>query len=288
MATMNGRTGHHIPRLVVLLILASLAPVTRADAPSTQPASPITVRSEVRASPPLRCWFATIDLADPRVHVRVARGGDDPDGDGPWETTLLSVPDIARRDGAALAINAAFFQTDVPASSQEKYAAHAPARSIGVTMTDGVLWSRSPLVGRPALVVLGSGRVSIQGVWPIPNDARQVVTGNAFLVRDGRVVADLDRNQRHPRTAIGIDAAGHTLAIAIVDGRRPWTVGMTSGELADEMVRLGCHAAFNLDGGGSTTLVQRDPQTGDYNILNQPSDVRPRPVANAICIDLSQ
>lgn len=70
---------------------------------------------------------------------------------------------------------------------------------------------------------------------------------------------------RHPRTAIGAKKDG-TLLFVTVDGRRPQdSVGMSIPELTDLMLELGCTAAVNLDGGGSTTMVVRD------QIVNHPS-----------------
>ena len=42
------------------------------------------------------------------------------------------------------------------------------------------------------------------------------------------------------------------------------------------MKRLGAHQALNLDGGGSTTLVVQDPDTGVFAVANRPSDTAPR------------
>jgi exopolysaccharide biosynthesis protein len=58
-------------------------------------------------------------------------------------------------------------------------------------------------------------------------------------------------------------------------------------ELAEEMVRLGCHEALNLDGGGSSLLAVRHPAESDYDIINQPTDGRERPVANVLGISVS-
>ena len=90
---------------------------------------------------------------------------------------------------------------------------------------------------------------------------------------------------RHPRTAIGLDHRGTKLTILIVDGRRPGiATGMTGPEIAQEMLRLGCVDAINLDGGGSTTLVMRDRDDDQLKVINHPSDLRERPVADVIGI----
>jgi hypothetical protein len=45
---------------------------------------------------------------------------------------------------------------------------------------------------------------------------------------------------------------------------------------------MGADDAVNLDGGGSTTLVARDPGAAAVTVRNHPSGGAERPVANAI------
>src|SRR4051794_14834674 len=67
--------------LFALALLIGTAPAG-ADAPASQP-SPVRYHEEVRADPPLHLHVVTVDLTDPTVSIRVVRGGEDPDGDGP-------------------------------------------------------------------------------------------------------------------------------------------------------------------------------------------------------------
>jgi exopolysaccharide biosynthesis protein len=155
-------------------------------------------------------------------------------------------------------------------------------------MCDGVLRSRGGPKPRPAVIVGGDGKVRLDVVPPIPAQARQIVTGNFWLVRDGRRVLDPGEDPPEPRTAVGIDRGGKILTILVADGRRPWAPGLSLKQTADVMVARGCVAAINFDGGGSTTLVVRDPESGEYETLNTPSDGRLRPVANALCIQVTE
>jgi exopolysaccharide biosynthesis protein len=59
---------------------------------------------------------------------------------------------------------------------------------------------------------------------------------------------------------------------------------MTLHELAREMIQLGCDSAINLDGGGSSEMVYRDPATHLLKVLNSPSDTHERSVADALGI----
>jgi exopolysaccharide biosynthesis protein len=57
---------------------------------------------------------------------------------------------------------------------------------------------------------------------------------------------------------------------------------MTGTEMGREMQRLGCVNAINLDGGGSTTLVIREPDSGEEKVINRPSDGHERSVADVL------
>ena len=61
---------------------------------------------------------------------------------------------------------------------------------------------------------------------------------------------------------------------------------MTGPELGAEMIMLGCFEAINLDGGGSTTLVMRNSDTGALQVINKPSDHRERAVADVVGISI--
>jgi len=84
---------------------------------------------------------------------------------------------------------------------------------------------------------------------------------------------------RHPRSAIAISRDSGTVMLAVVDGRRPWSVGMSLGELADALIALGAWDAMNLDGGGSSTLWVNG------TVVNYPSDAAgERAVGNAMFV----
>ena len=86
------------------------------------------------------------------------------------------------------------------------------------------------------------------------------------LVEDGKVQKLNTQISKieNPRTAIGMIEPLHYLLI-VVDGRSEQSKGMRLGALAKLSVHLGAVSAYNLDGGGSSTLW--------YNgkIINQPS-----------------
>lgn len=56
-----------------------------------------------------------------------------------------------------------------------------------------------------------------------------------------------------PRTAVGVIDDNHL--VFVVDGRSEgYSAGVTMTELAQIMVGLGATTAYNLDGGGSSTM----------------------------------
>ncbi len=116
------------------------------------------------------------------------------------------------------------------------------------------------------------------------SNLKMSVTGGAMLVKDGQIPAQFSHNigGRNPRTSIGTSSDGNTLYMVTVDGRENYNVGMTQTEMAQLMLSLGAFNALNLDGGGSTTMVARDPVTSDINVVNSPSDSYPRGVATAV------
>ena len=106
------------------------------------------------------------------------------------------------------------------------------------------------------------------------------------MVQDSRIQGGLVNTlDRDPRTAIGY-TPDDVVWILVVDGRHG-TSGMTYAEMASIFHALGCEAAVNLDGGGSTQLLVRNPQTGRIGLRNWPSDPhngfggRERPRLNA-------
>lgn len=90
------------------------------------------------------------------------------------------------------------------------------------------------------------------------------------LVQDGKAVStDYTRvsQSSNPRTAIGQISPLHYIFI-VVDGRSSESKGMTLSELANEFVERGATVAYNLDGGGSSSMWLNG------NLINNPTDGR--------------
>lgn len=114
----------------------------------------------------------------------------------------------------------------------------------------------------------------------------QLIAGNGHLIKDGvpyPTLGDYDQSgssfndARHPRTFVGINDDTTKVYFCTVDGRQSSSIGMNFTEMANFLLAIGVKDAFNLDGGGSTTMVVRG------KVVNAPSDPGgERSVANSL------
>lgn len=252
-------------------------------------AGPVVVRHVVRHQPNFSIFEVWLDLADGRVQGRVVRGGPAPEQQTNWVTRLLPVDEVAAREGFDVAINGDFFDAEKTKDIEGKntgYVRGKAAAPVGWAMTDGQLWHRYDHVV-PCLAITTNGVPLVEpSSEALANPAvAQLVCGRQMIVSNGLAVhfTSAFATNRHPRTAVGLDRSGHRLLLLVVDGRQPkLSVGMSLDELAEEMVRAGCDRALNLDGGGSSTLVYRNPGSHQLEVVNSPSDGRPRSVADVL------
>jgi Phosphodiester glycosidase len=161
-----------------------------------------------------------------------------------------------------------------------------PTAHTGMALGDTLM-----LTGPGTAAIADGDTVTLQPRWS-PNAPVNVVGGFPLLVRDSIVSATLDTDGAesfrglNPRTVAGYSRNGQRLLLVVIDGRRPgFSVGTTTRETADVMRMLGAVHAINLDGGGSSVMVLRDPVTHQLRIANRPSDAAgERPVGNALGI----
>jgi hypothetical protein len=258
-----------------------------------QPYPAVRYERKIGLIPPQRVEIVRIDLKDPDVEVRVAPGGADPDGAGAYQTTLQTLTTIAERERFEVAVNGDFFAVKPNADASgapSGYVADKWATAVGPAATDGVVWAPASRGARPVLLLDALKRPRIEVIENVPDEARQVVAGSHILIQARKLAvsdeAGLIRT-RHPRTAVGIADGGATLVLVVVDGRRAGeATGLSLTELGQIMLDMGCHDALNLDGGGSSELVMREPKNGQLQVVNRPSDNRERAVANVLGVSI--
>lgn len=112
-------------------------------------------------------------------------------------------------------------------------------------------------------------------------DVDNVIGYPANIILDGQ--AQMFKDYRHPRTMVGARADG-TIIITTIDGRQieKGYYGASPVEQAALMQYYGCTQAYNLDGGGSTTILIR--QNGKFVVKNSPSDGSERNDGNCLLI----
>lgn len=129
-----------------------------------------------------------------------------------------------------------------------------------------------------ALVINSSGDFSIdqenqESMKSLTNkDAWQILSFGPSLVEDGQVTVNSSSEvskamTSNPRTAIGQISKLHYVVI-VSDGRTNESKGLSLLELGQEFAERGCTTAYNLDGGGSSTLYFNG------KIINNPTDGR--------------
>jgi exopolysaccharide biosynthesis protein len=142
-------------------------------------------------------------------------------------------------------------------------------RDDGVIIRNGVLYRDSPT--RDALALFNDGTIqtynenNISSAELLAEGVTNTLSFGPILVQNGEITSDFSRvkidnnfgnrsiQDANPRTAIGMIAPNHYVFV-VVDGRQDDSRGMTLVELAQTMKDLGATEAYNLDGGGSSTM----------------------------------
>jgi exopolysaccharide biosynthesis protein len=143
-------------------------------------------------------------------------------------------------------------------------------RNDGVIIRGGTVYRDEP--ARDGLALLSNGTLQAYNEEEISSqDLLAEGTTNTFsfgptLVKDGEIAGDfsavqIDKNfgnrsiqDANPRTGIGMISPNHFVFV-VVDGRKTnYSRGMTLTEFANLFHELGATEAYNLDGGGSSTM----------------------------------
>ena len=156
--------------------------------------------------------------------------------------------DMAEENNAVLAINGDYYG----------------ARQSGYVIRNGVVYRNQGSNGED-MVISKDGTLSFISESDTTTDsllqkqAWQVLSFGPVLVENGQVaVSENDEvgmaMASNPRTAIGTVAKNHYLFV-VSDGRTSESAGLSLYELANFMKSLGATNVYNLDGGGSSTMV---------------------------------
>ncbi len=168
----------------------------------------------------------------------------------------------------------------LPLRAGETYAATVQeVRATGDTATTSktMILSVGPdAAARFAGVKAGDTITLTTATTPDVKGSPVAIGGGPALVRAGKTMSFGGLQPRHPRVAMGWNST-HFFLVE-VDGRQKISAGMTFPELAAYMAKIGCTEAINLDGGGSATIWVYG------NVMNNPSEGRPRPGANALVV----
>ena len=156
--------------------------------------------------------------------------------------------DMAEENNAVLAINGDYYG----------------ARQSGYVIRNGVVY-RSQGSNGEDMVISKDGSLSFISESDTTTDslmqkqAWQVLSFGPVLVENGQVVVSENDEvgmamASNPRTAISTVAKNHYLFV-VSDGRTSESAGLSLYELANFMKSLGATNVYNLDGGGSSTMV---------------------------------
>ena len=169
---------------------------------------------------------------------------------------------IAENANAVLAINGDYYG----------------ARQSGYVIRNGVIYQDG------SFGIINESEISAQAL--LDNGAWNVLSFGPALLIDGEIAVSSGEEvgramASNPRTAIGIVDDLHYLFV-VSDGRTNASEGLSLRELAQVLEELGAKTAYNLDGGGSSTMVFQG------QVVNNPTSngkrITERSVSDIVCI----
>lgn len=184
--------------------------------------------------------------------------------------------EIAENVNAILAINGDYY------GSQET----------GYVLRNGVVYRSTTSDGQVDLVIYADGSFGFIQEGEVSTDelltagAWQVLSFGPTLIENGKVVVSEDdevgkAKSSNPRTAIGF-VNDLQYVFVVSDGRTEESAGLSLSQLAEFMAELGVTDAYNLDGGGSSTIYFNG------EVINQPTSngrsIKERSVSDIVYI----
>lgn len=181
--------------------------------------------------------------------------------------------DIASANNAILAINGDYYGV----------------QRTGYVLKNGVIYRDTAEEGQEDLVIGADGSFKmineseVTAAELLDEGASQILSFGPGLVENGNIsVTDGEEvgkaKASNPRTAIGIIDDLHYVLV-VSDGRTDESAGLSLSQLAEFMQGLGVQTAYNLDGGGSSTMyfngkvINRPTTNGDRISERKVSDI---------------
>jgi exopolysaccharide biosynthesis protein len=257
LAGLGGTTAWALDRFVIEHVEGAVADTaaaaqagTATAAGYTSSATTLTVRQLIKGSGSDRvtCFVADIATLDATL-IRAALAQDK------YGTNIIERPSVmAQAKRAVLAINGDYYGF----------------RDTGIVVRNGVAYRDAGV--RQGLAMYRDGSLTLYD--ETATTARQLVADGVWhtlsfgpgMVSGGRVIAGIDSVEidtnvgnhsiqgTQPRTGLGLTGDRH-LVWVVVDGRSSgYSRGMTLPEFAQLFADLGAQVAYNLDGGGSSTM----------------------------------
>ena len=135
----------------------------------------------------------------------------------------------------------------------------------GYVIRNGILYRSSARNGQQDLVIYSDGSTEfiseddVTAEELMEKGAWQVLSFGPALISDGEISVSEEEEvgkamESNPRTAIGFLEDG-SLAFVVSDGRTEKSEGLSLYEMAEFLTSIGVVNAYNLDGGGSSTMV---------------------------------
>ncbi len=212
---------------------------------------------------PLSAHVLVVDLRAPGVLVEVT----------PHGQRWMKPSQYGKASGAVAAVNGGFWSV-------------FDQKAEGLVMHGGSRWPRARDdefygffgIDKKGLGVISNPSKVVRKVGHL----REAISGRQLILDSGKVTRKAYCSDgcryRQPRTAVGVSADGQTVFLAVVDGRRSHSRGISLANLARLLAGLGASRAINLDGGGSAAMYLATKK----GVVNSPADRREREVLNHI------
>ena len=207
---------------------------------------------------------------------------------------------VANGKNVIAGINADFFDNSTNHATRA-----GDYRPWGLTVKDGVVISRGELETRP---ILSGTTENVRPFFGITKDGTPVIAmeseyaseamlatldtavGGAYILTESgktnfyKYQNNIIHGGIHPRAVVGYSEDGKII-LMVIDGRQEkHSNGASLLQCSLLMQRFGVSDSLLLDGGGSSCMVLRDPDTNKYTTVDKPSDGQLRRIYNSLLV----